>query len=128
MNRSYYQGAQIAFVCYDRDTINTAPVWVHHTRELVPDCVVFLVATKRDVYEADPDADAEVRNTSERYKMELGATDIYYTSALNDVGSIKLLFEAAAAAIDIIDPTAVTELSAAPQPQPGGKTGRECGC
>jgi Ras-related protein Rab-24 len=131
MNKAYYQGAQIALVCYDQGQIDTIPVWVGRAREFVPDCVVFLVATKKDLWASDPNAQTRIKETSEHYKKELGVADVYFTSARNDAGSIELLFEAAAAVIDIIAPTPTVNtmtLSETPRRRVEKETVRSCHC
>jgi small GTP-binding protein len=87
ISRSFYRGAHIAVVCHDVDLTSLAS-WAQRARDSDPNCAIFMVLTKADVYTSD-----EVNDASDRAK-EIGKpfnARHYITSAKSGVGMDSLV-------------------------------------
>lgn len=79
ISKMFYRDSDICFVCYDHWTVNTVEQWVKSVREEVPNAIIFLVQTKRDLAGADYESDIQ-----KGYEMmrEFNFVHYYFVSSL----------------------------------------------
>jgi small GTP-binding protein len=98
----FYRDSDIAFICFESTTVSSTATWVERVRREVPDCVIFLVATKTDLLSAE-----ELRNLeSSAHELvgELKAKQYCVTSAKVGTGVRELFLKAAKCIADICAP------------------------
>ena len=93
ISQMFYRDSQIAFVCYDNQSVDSVQNWIERVRSEVPDCLIFLVSTKSDMYSAD-DIEA-IKAKGEELKEEFEAHGHYVTSSKTRTGVVELFIEAA---------------------------------
>lgn len=88
----FYRDSDVAFVCFDTDTVGTIPNWISKVRAQVPDCAIFLVMTKEDLL---PLSEKDrLLSDSRQLIEENGAEGFFFTSAATGNG-VANLFAAA---------------------------------
>lgn len=95
----FYRDSDIAFVCFERSTKDTIPDWIEKVRKQVPDCIIFLVATKCDLM--NEDEQGELLGEKNALIQGNDAKQFFLTSAQKGIG-IQELFTAAAMCVDQI--------------------------
>jgi small GTP-binding protein len=95
----FYRDSDVAFICFDISTVSSISGWVERVRHEVPECIVFLVATKSDLF-VENDRN-ELMDSVTPIMDEVKAKDVFLTSAKTGE-AVKDLFESAAACIDEI--------------------------
>jgi small GTP-binding protein len=93
ISQMFYQGARIAFVCFDSASLTSVHDWTDKIRAVTPDCVIFFVITKADLL--DPAATSKLLGDATTLKDELGVRAVVVTSSFSGFG-VRDLFEAAA--------------------------------
>ena len=93
ISQMFYRDSHIAFVCYDNQTFDTVPSWIERVRSEVPECIIFLVATKSDIYSEEEISD--LKNKGERMKEDQEAYGLFLTSSKTRTGVEELFTEAA---------------------------------
>ena len=95
----FYRDSDVAFICFNVETIDTIPQWISKVLAQVPDCIIFLVLTKEDLLSIE---EKEKRlNDSTRLMEEYKAKGFYLTSAATGNG-VANLFQAAGRCIEDI--------------------------
>jgi small GTP-binding protein len=109
----FYRDSDVAFVCFDKPAIGTISDWVGKVRRQVPDCIIFLVATKQDLL--SDDEMTELSESRQNLIDEVNAANFLVTSASLGKG-VKELFSAAAKCVDQVcaasEPATETVLTA----------------
>jgi GTPase SAR1 family protein len=123
----FYREAHVALVCYFYSDISLIAGWAARVRELAPNCVVFLVATKADLLTLERDVQG-IRRESAALAAKLNAT-FFLTSSVTGQGVRELFESAARAGVEVI---AGREVSVGAEKQPTdvkccGASGREDG-
>jgi small GTP-binding protein len=93
ISQMFYREAHIAFICYDRDEVESITRWVARVREHAPDAKIYLVATKADLL-TDDGAEEAVTGDGSARAAELNAR-YFLTSSLTG-RNVHDLFESAA--------------------------------
>ena len=88
-----YHGSQVALVCFDNHNIRSVPEWVQRVHEQEPQCIIFLVLTKKDTLNEEEMNQAI--SEGNHMKNQVGAKNFFITSASLNTG-IKELFKAVA--------------------------------
>lgn len=88
----YFRTAAIALLCFDKSNIDSINEWYSTVYQAAPQCNIFLVLTKSDLYSDSLD---DLRNQMYEKGGELGIENCFITSAKEDTG-INELFETAA--------------------------------
>lgn len=107
MTRQFYRDSNIAFICFDYnvdESVNNIDTWANDIRSYVPDCILYLVATKIDLIRNDDDKIAKENELDDFLERKLndGFKETFKTSAMTNI-NINELFEAAAKEIDNIE-------------------------
>jgi small GTP-binding protein len=100
----FYRDSDIAFVCFESSTINSISGWVERVRKEVPDCFVFLVATKTDLLSGDEITNLEL--SAQDLVAELRAKQFCKTSAKDGKGVRELFVAAGELVSEICAPAA----------------------
>ena len=95
----FYRESDIAFVCFDRENIETIPSWIARVRAQVSDCAIFLVLTKSDLI--DEAAMVKTRQDIDAAANDAKAAKVFVTSAAKGI-NVKQLFSEAAEYINVI--------------------------
>lgn len=88
----YFRTAAIALLCFDKSNIDSIDEWYSTVYQAAPQCHIFLVLTKSDLYE---DSIEELRTRMYEKGENMNISNCFITSAKQDMG-IKELFEKAA--------------------------------
>jgi small GTP-binding protein len=103
ISKMFYRDADVAFVCYDSVTFDTIDSWTNCVRAESPDCVIFLVTTKRDLLD---DAEVgEAMRVGALKREAIGAKLHALTSAVTGNG-VRELFTLAAKCAETISQAA----------------------
>ena len=100
----FYRDSDIAFICFERSTKDTIPDWIDKVRKQVPECIIFLVATKCDLMSEEEQG--ELLGEKNALVQANEAKQFFLTSAQRAIG-IQELFTAAAMCVDQICAPAV---------------------
>ena len=93
ISQMFYRDSHIAFVCFDGKQQDTIENWVSRVRGEVPECIIFLVATKGDTLSEEEIS--ELNHSGTELVAKYKAKSFLVTSAKTGNG-VKDLFEAAA--------------------------------
>jgi small GTP-binding protein len=93
ISKMFYRDSNVALICFDATTIDTIDSWVGRVRAEVPDCILFLVATKSDML--TDEQTAKCLDVGSDKQLEFGAQAVVLTSAITADG-VKELFVAVA--------------------------------
>ena len=99
ISQMFYRDSNIAFVCYDQNTIETVDDWIEKVRAEVPDCLIFLVLTKCDMLSEEQKAIFEDKGKD--LKEKTGSSFFIMTSSSLKTG-VKSLFTEAAKSYSIV--------------------------
>jgi Ras-related protein Rab-24 len=106
ISQMFYRGAQVALVCFDRDTTDTIHHWVAQLRNVAFECLVFLVTTKIDLLSQEQITECQAQGAQKI--AEVAAHQHVMTSARTGQG-VKELFTAVAECWQAIGQNPVTE-------------------
>ena len=95
----FYRDSDVAFICFNVETIDTIPQWISKVLAQGPDCIIFLVLTKEDLLSIEEKE--KILNDSTRLMEEYKAKGFYLTSAATGNG-VANLFQAAGRCIEDI--------------------------
>ena len=110
ISQMFYRGAHVAFVCYDLENKETIGAWVERVRAEVPECIIFLIATKID--KLSEEALFALQTDGFELVQTYKAAMHILTSSLNHTGIDAAFMEAAKCAKKIYHSNeAVVELS-----------------
>lgn len=121
ISQMFYRDSHIAFVCYDKDSIDSVPNWIERVRSEVQDCIIFLVSTKSDLLDAAQLE--EVKAKGEELKQEVDAHGHYVTSSSKRIGVSDLFMEAAKCCTIVYQSNQPTVDLNSPSQEQGGKGG-----
>ena len=93
ISQMFYRDSRVAFVCFDGKQQDTIENWVSRVRGEVPECIIFLVATKGDTLSEEEIS--ELNHSGTELVAKYKAKSFLVTSAKTGNG-VKDLFEAAA--------------------------------
>lgn len=97
----FYRESDIAFVCFDIDNTETIGDWVERVKSKVPECLIFLVATKADML--SPEQRGTLDANGEKWKSDNGAKYFFITSASTGEGVHDLFVRAGECVNEILD-------------------------
>lgn len=89
----FYHDSNIAFVCFDLNTIDTVESWVSRVKSQVPSCLIFLVSTKIDLLTNDKLT--QLKKDGKEMMEKYGAEAHYLTSSQTGQGVSSLFMETA---------------------------------
>ncbi|KAK8866609.1 hypothetical protein M9Y10_009575 [Tritrichomonas musculus] len=95
----FYRESDIAFICFDSDNKSTISTWVNRVRNQVPNCILFLVATKSDLMSED-EINA-LKGDEQNILKEFQAQKFFLTSSSANTGVMNL-FQSAGQCITTI--------------------------
>ncbi|KAH0795629.1 small GTP-binding protein [Histomonas meleagridis] len=93
ISHMFYRDSHIAFVCFDKESVDSVEIWIGRVRAEVPECAIFLVTTKSDLLVDTERTELEEKGAEmiKRFGAKLHA----FTSSSKGTG-IKELFRSAA--------------------------------
>ena len=99
ISQMFYRGANVAFVCYDHENVDSIGSWVEKVRNEVPECIIILIATKIDKLTQDQTLSLQTRGFElvQTYKASMNIL----TSSANHTGIDTAFMEAAKCALKI---------------------------
>lgn len=99
ISHMFYRDSHIAFVCYDKTTVDSIETWIERVHNDVPDCLIFLVLTKADLLDETERINAEEQGVEmmNRYDAKIHVL----TSSSKNMG-VSELFRSAAQFVDQI--------------------------
>ena len=106
VSRLFYRDTNIAFICFDGGNTpskNAVPNWIQKVREESPQCDLFFVLTKSDLYTKEENE--EFQTQAEAEFAEFKGKGFFITSSKEKTG-INELFQAAADLNSILIPPA----------------------
>ena len=92
----YYRGAEVAMLCFTKETADRNQEWVDTVRQVEPSCAIVLILTKDDLLESE-ERD-ELLNDLGGKKKQWQAGDVVVTSAKSGQG-VREAFTSAAACV-----------------------------
>lgn len=100
ISRMFYRNANVAFVCYDKDNEESLGPWIDRVRAEVPECFIFIIATKTDLL--TPDEISQMQTKGYQLCNNFKATVHLLTSSKKGTGVDEAFYEAAKCAKRVI--------------------------
>ena len=97
ISQMFYRDSRVAFVCFDKDRIDTILDWIDRIRSEEADCTIILVATKEDML--DTNDIVEIEESTKQIIAENNCKCLLFTSAKTGNG-VSELFQTAALCYD----------------------------
>ena len=113
----YYRGADVALLCFTKETLNTITEWSKVVRDAEPHCEIILALTKLDLL--TDDEIQEVRSSVETLEDTVHFTSFIETSSKNNEGVAELFATAAKSTPKSQPPPPEVELTPAPRKEGG---------
>ena len=93
ISQMFYRDSHVAFVCFDAKNVNSVENWINRVRDEVPECIIYLVATKSDMLTQEETNDLNQKGQEMLTKFH--AKNFLLTSAKTGSGVSDLFASAA---------------------------------
>lgn len=116
VSQMFFRNSSIAMICYeagDETSAKSIPDWIGRVRGESPNCDIFIVVTKSDLF-PDKEQASIMKESQERFSY-LNPTRFFLTSAVKLKGIHELFIAASDLPFEKIDETEHCDITAEPQ-------------